>query len=179
MTKHIKQKILISVLLVLPLCLAVSCFLYPADIRYSSYLKPIISIDDPAYSVDEDTNSISYDLGGSSIVVRYMNEGELNALFVEESSQGYYSTNPYTYGNWVNPDLGYTQNKFTIFEVTVVNRSFAKMSIDPTELLLFTDVGEVYHSYTTSVAAAKYGKFLGINCARPIKPTALPGSTII
>ncbi len=157
MTKHIKQKILISVLLVLPLCLAVSCFLYPADIRYSSYLKPIITSDDPAYSMDEDTNSIYYDLGGSSIVVRYMNENELNALFVEESSHEYYSTNPYTYGNWVDPDLGYTPNRFTIFEVTIVNRSFAKMSIDPTELLLHTDIGEVYHSYTTSVAAAKYG----------------------
>ncbi len=157
MTKHIKQKILISVLLVLPLCLAVSCFLYPADIRYSSYLKPTISSDDPAYSIDEDTNSISYDLGGSSIIARYLDEDELNALFVEESSQGYYSTNPYTYGNWVDPDMGYIPNRFTIFEVTIVNRSFAKMSIDPTELFLQTDIGEVYHSYTTSVAAAKYG----------------------
>jgi len=158
MTKHAKQKILISVFLVLPLCLAVSCFLYPPEIRYSSECVPVITSNDPAYSIDEETNTISYDLGGSTIAVKYMTDKELNALFPEESSQGYYSTNPYTYGNWVDPDLGYTPNRFTIFEVSIINRSFAKMSLDPRECVLYTDLGEVYHSYTTSVAAAKYGK---------------------
>jgi len=158
MTKHIKQKILFSVLLVLPLCLAVSCFLYPPEIRYSSYMVPTITSDDPAYSIDEEMQTVSYDLGGSSIIARQMKEDELNALFPEESTQGNYSTNPYTYGNWVNPDLGYTPNRFTIFEISIVNRSFAKMSLDPTELLLYTDLGEEHHSYTTSVAASKYGK---------------------
>jgi len=157
MTKHTKQKIVITILLVLPLCLAVSCFLYPPQIRYSSYLVPKITNEDPAYSIDEETNSISYDLGGSSVVIRYMKEEDLNALFPDESEEGYYSTNPYTYGNWINPDLGYTPNRFTIFEVSIINRSFAKMRLDPTEAQLMTDLGELYHSYTTSVAAAKYG----------------------
>lgn len=158
MTKHIKQKILISVVFVLPLCLAVSCILYPPEIRYSSYLMPTITNNDPAYSIDKDTNAISYNLGESSIVVRYLKEDELNNFFPTESIQGYYSTNPYTYGNWVDPDLGYIRNRFTIFEVSVINRAFAKMSLDPTECLLYTDLGEEHHSYTTSVAAAKYGK---------------------
>jgi len=158
MTKHIKQKIVLSIILVLPLCLAVSCFLYPPEIRYSSYLSPTITSEDPAYSIDKELNSVAYDLGGSSIVVRYMNEKELNALFPDESEEGYYSTNPYTYGNWIDPNLGYTPNRFTIFEVTIINRSFAKMNLDPTEALLYTDLGETYHSFTTSVAASKYGK---------------------
>ena len=157
MTKHTKKKILSAVLLVLPLCLAVSCFLYPPEIRYSSYCTPEITSDDPAYSIDEEIYTISYDLGGSSIMVKYMREDELNSLFPEESNLGFYSTNPYTFGNWVDPNLGYTPNRFTIFEVSVVNRSFAKMSLDPREVSLFTDLGEVYHPYTTSVAAAKYG----------------------
>ena len=32
----------------------------------------------------------------------------------------------------------------------------AKMKIDPTEAILMTDLGETYHSYTTSIPAAKY-----------------------
>jgi len=158
MTKHIKQKIVITIILVLPLCLAVNCFLYPPIIRYSSYLTPAITSDDPAFGIDEETDAISYDIGGSSIVVRYMREKDLNALFPYESDDGIYSTNPYTYGNWTDPDLGYIPNKFTVFEVAVINRSFAKMRFDPTEAILITDQGETLHSYTTSIAAAKYGK---------------------
>ncbi len=103
-------------------------------------------------------NEISYDLGGSSVVVRYMMENNLNALFPDESDDNLYSTNPYTYGNWIDPNLGYIPNRFTVFEVTVINRSFAKMRIDPTEAVLITDQGETLHTYTTSIPAAKYGK---------------------
>jgi len=157
MTRDIKRKILFSVFLILPLCLAVSCFLYPPEIRYSDVLKPTLASDDPAYSIDDETQTIAYDLGGSSIEVRYMKQDELNALFPEESAQGVYSTNPYTYGNWTDPDLGYTPNRFTVFQVAIINRSFAKMMLDPRECVLLTDLGELFHSYTTSVAAARYG----------------------
>ena len=155
MTKHIKQKVIISFILVLPLCLAVSCFLYPPDIRYSSYIVPVITSDDQAYSFDEETNTIMYDIGESTIAVRYMKEAELNALFPEESLLGEYSTNPYSYGNWTDPNLGYIPNRFTVFEVSIINRDFAKMKIDPSEAILMTDLGETYHSYTTSIPAAK------------------------
>jgi len=157
MTKHTKQKIVILIMFLLPLCLAVSCFLYPPDIRYSSYLIPKLTSNDPAFSIDEESGTFAYDIGGSSIVVRYMRENELNALFPDESNDGLYSTNPYTYGNWIDPNLGYIPNKFTVFEVTIINRSFAKMRLDPTETVLITDQGETLNSYTTSVAAAKYG----------------------
>jgi len=144
-------------LIVLPVLVAAGCLLYPPEIRYASYLVPVLSGDDPAYSIDEETNAFVFDIGGSSIEVRYMDEKELNAQFPDESSQGVYSTNPYTYGNWVDPDLGYTPNRFTVFEVTLINRTFAKMRLDPVESILLTNLGEMYHSYTFSVAAAKYG----------------------
>ena len=158
MTKDMKQRVLCAVFLILPLCLVVSCFLYPPEIRYSDYLVPKLTSNDPAFEIDEETQEFSYDLGGSTISARFMMKDELNELFREESSQGYYSTNPYTYGNWIDPDLGYTPNKFTIFQVSIINRSFAKMMLDPTEALLYTDLGEIFHSYTNSIAASKYGK---------------------
>ena len=157
MTVAVKRKLVIVLMLALPLLLAVSCFLYPPEIRYSSYLVPNLTGNDPAYSIDEDTGAVVYNIGGSSIEIQYMLEDGLNEMFPEESAQGFYSTNPYTYGNWIDPDLGYTPNRFTVFAVTIINRSFAKMKLDPTEATLITDLGEVYRSYTVSIAAAKYG----------------------
>ena len=84
MTKRSKQKIVISIMLVLPVILALNCFLYPPEIRYSSYLVPILTGSDPAYSIDEEMSSVTYDLGGNSIIVRYMKESDLNALFPRE-----------------------------------------------------------------------------------------------
>ena len=157
MSMAVKRKIVLSLVLALPFLLAVSCFLYPPEIRYSSYLAPNLDQQDPLYQLDEETSSVIYDLGGSSIIVKYMYENELNNLFPEESAQGLYSTNPYTYGNWVDPDLGYTPNRFTVFNVSVINRTFAKMRLDPTEAVIVTDLGERYNSYTVSIAAARYG----------------------
>jgi len=159
MSLPVKKKMFLSVLFILPLLVvATGCFLYPPEIRYSSYLAPNVQEKDTAESIDKDTGSVVFDIGGSSVMVRYMPENELNALFPEESKNGKYSTNPYTYGNWINPDLGYTPNRFTVFSVSIVNRVFPKMRLDPREAILTTDTGEVLHSYTVNVASAIYGK---------------------
>jgi len=158
MSLSFKQKLIISLMIVLPLLVATGCFLYPPEIRYNEYLTPVLVGNNPEYSIDEETGVFVFDIGNSSIEVRAMTEKELNDLFPDESSQSVYSTNPYTYGNWVDPDIGYTPKRFSVFEVTVINRDFAKMRIDPVEAVLVTDLGEEYHSFTFSVAAAKYDK---------------------
>jgi len=158
MSLRVRKKIVLTCLMVLPILVAASCFLYPPEIRYSSYLMPNMQEKDPLKSLDADSKALSYDIGGSSVVVRYMMESELNALFPEESMNGQYSTNPYTYGNWINPNLGYIPNRFTVFSVSIINRTFPKMRLDPTQAVLITDTGETFHSYTVNIASAKYGK---------------------
>jgi hypothetical protein len=158
MSLRVKKKVIISGIMVLSLLVIGSCLLYPPEIRYSSYLVPNLDDKDPLKSLDKDTGGLVYDLGGSNIVVRYVKEPELNALFPEESKNGEYSTNPYTYGNWIDPNLGYTPNRFTVLNLTIINRTFPKMRIDPTQAILITDTGEVFHSYTVNIASAKYGK---------------------
>ena len=153
----VKKKIIISLLILLPVLIVIGGFLYPPEIRYQSILNPVLVGDDPAYSIDEEINAFVFDIGGSSIEVRPMTEQELNDLFPDESDDDIYSTNPYTYGNWIDPDIGYTPNRFIVLEVSIINRTFAKMRLDPVEALLITDLGETYHSYTFSVAAARYG----------------------
>ncbi|MFC1511690.1 hypothetical protein ACFL5H_00655, partial [Candidatus Latescibacterota bacterium] len=157
MSMRFKKRFLFSLVLLLPFLVVVTGFLTPPEIRYSSLLIPVPPEGDPDYSFDDETQAIIFDIGGSSIEVRSMNEEELNMLFPEESNDEIYSTNPYTYGDWIDPDLGYTPVRFTTFEVVLLNRTFSRMKIDPVEAILLTDQGESFRSYTFSVAAAKYG----------------------
>ncbi len=158
MSLRVRKKVILTGIFVLSLLMLASCFLYPPEIRYSSYLVPNLEEKDPLKTVDKDTGSLIYDLGGSSIVVRYVKEAELNALFPDESRNQEYSTNPYTFGNWIDPNVGYTPNRFTVFSVTLINRTFPKMRLDPTNAVLITDTGETYHAYTVNIASAKFGK---------------------
>ena len=157
MSLSVKRKIVIPLMILLLVLVIASGFLYPPEIRYHSILNPVLVGDDPAYSIDEEINAFVLDIGGSGIEVKYMTEQELNDLFPDESDDDIYSTNPYTYGNWTDPDIGYSPNRFAIFEVSIINRTFSKMRIDPVEALLITDLGETCHSYTFSIAAARYG----------------------
>ena len=122
------------------------CFLFPAQMAYISILTPGIPEDSELYTVQPD-GTVSYDLEGSRIDIRYMTDEELNALFPEESSRGKYSINPYTYGSWVDPDLGYIPNRFTVFKVTVYNYTFAKVSLDPLRAVILTDKGDRFYGY--------------------------------
>jgi len=159
MSLRVKKKLFLCFLFILPLIIVASgCFLYPPEIRYNSYLAANVMEKDTVRSIDSETGAVNNDIGGSSVVVRYVPEVELNALFPEESKNGKYSTNPYTYGNWIDPDLGYTPNRFTVFSVSIINRVFPKMRLDPREAILITDTGEILHSYTVNVASARYGK---------------------
>lgn len=158
MSFRMKKRVVIVAAVTLAAIMVAGCVLYPPEIRYKSYLTPNLETKDPAISIDDEAASSVYDIGGSSVIAHYMTDGELNALFPDFSNDGKYSTNPYTYGNWIDPDLGYTPNRFTVFEVSIINRNFAKMWLDPVEAVLITDTGEVLHSYTNTVAGARYGK---------------------
>jgi hypothetical protein len=157
MAFHSKQKVLGTLTVMLPFLMVVTGFLTPPDVTYKSILKPVVTEKATDYTYDEDSRVISYNIGGSSVDVRVMTEQDLNNLFPDDSKAGLYSTNPYTYGNWVDPNLGYTPVRFTTFEVTLRNRTFAKMKINPVEMVLLNDLGETLHAFTFSVAAAKYG----------------------
>jgi len=104
------------------------------------------------------TNVIAYEMEGCRIEVEAMTDEALNALFPEESSKEEYSTNPYTYGNWVDPAYGYTPNRFTTFRVTVYNYTFAKVLLNPLEGVLYTDQGDKLHAYGIE-ATSPYGSF--------------------
>ncbi len=130
------------------MCLLLSgCIFTPPMIEYSSYLSGRSSHDAADnYSVDDD-GTVTYALPGLRVRVEPMTDEALNQVFPEDSNRGPFSTNPYTYGDWLDPLLGHTPNRFTVFRVTVSNDIYAKVSLDPIAALLHTDRGEVLHSF--------------------------------
>ena len=142
-----------------------SCFLFPPALKYQAVLVPVAQqqqsvgaeAGEEHYVVQED-GSITYELAGLRLQVKPMTDDELNTMFADESSRGKYSVNPYTYGNWIDPRLGHTPNRFTVFKVTVNNRTFPKVRLAPLQATLRTDRGEFLHAYGIT-SSSPYGNF--------------------
>lgn len=140
------------------------CLLFPKKMEYRSTLTSAISgaefqSSEGIYRLRED-GTISYQEEGLRIDVRSLSDEDLNRRFPEDSSQGKYSTNPYTYGDWIDPDQGYIPKRFTVFEVSVYNYTHAKVELDPIAVVLRTDRQETLHSYGISLLSSPHGKSL-------------------
>ena len=129
------------------LLLLSGCIFIPPQIEYNSYLAGRSAQASADRYVVEEDGAVTYSISGLRIRVEYMTDEALNREFPEDSDRGRFSTNPYTYGDWINPVLGYTPNRFTVFRVTVSNDTYAKVLLDPIAALLNRDRGEVLHSF--------------------------------
>ena len=74
-------------------------------------------------------------------------------MFPDDSKGGELSTNPYTYGDWMDPNVGYVRNRFTVFNIAVYNYTYAKMQLEPLKVILLTDRGGYLESYTIAPVA--------------------------
>ena len=123
------------------------CIIFPPRIHYNSYMVPAEGAQAGEFHRTEEDGSISYVMEGLRLNVRFLTDAELNAQLPEDSFKGKYSTNPYTYGDHVDGDVGYTPDRFTTFRVSVFNQTFAKVQLNPIEAVLLTDQGDELNSY--------------------------------
>lgn len=120
----------------------------PPVYDYKSYLLPgEKAVEDPAYMANED-GSITFDQGGLRVTVRHLSDEELNRRYPDVSYQERFSANPFTYGNWRDPHLGYTPIRFTVFEIEVFNPVLPKVELFPAKTALRTNRGGelIYYS---------------------------------
>ena len=107
----------------------------PQRVDYVLMPDPVLTnkyLDSSTYTISTDQKTVSYDRKDFKIEIKYMSDYQLNKFeFPEQSNNGMYSTNPFTYGNWVDPALGYTPNRFTVFKVTIYNYTASKINFDP------------------------------------------------
>lgn len=117
-------------------CSAIREAIYPE--RYDRVVSLTPTEHDAAFAVSEE-GVVSYEVEGLRIDAEHMTDHEMNALFPNESNQGQYSINPYTYGDYVDPAVGYVRNRFTVFKITVTNHDFAKVALQPLKSMLTTN----------------------------------------
>ena len=144
-----KSAILLATSLVLQGC-ATPNFVYdilPPVYEYSSYLVPSAQATAPEYAANQN-GSITYDSEGLRVTVRPLSDAELNRRYPDISFQDRFSANPFTYGNWRDPQRGYTPNRFTVFEVEVFNPVLAKVELYPSQAVLRTNRGEEFVYYS-------------------------------
>lgn len=126
--------------------------------EYAIYpdMDAIATLRDSNYSVSQDGMSVIYNAKNWKIEIRYMSDYQLNNFeFPEDSKMGEYSGNPYTYGNWIDPKLGYTPTRFTVFKVSVYNYTGTKLNYNPELTTLFTNRGDELKAYAREKKNAK------------------------
>jgi hypothetical protein len=134
--------------------------------RVTTILVPdsilIKSTNDTIYSVSKDGNSAVFDRKDYKVEIKYMSDYQLNNFeFPEESRNGEFSANPYTYGNWVDQTTGHTPNRFTVFKVTVYNYAAAKINVDPENIILMSERGDNLLPYGREQKTARYQSMEG------------------
>lgn len=134
-------------------------FLPPERIEYT--LVPdktaMEELGDTNYFIAKNGVVVGYDARNWKIEIRYMPDYQLNTFeFAEESKAGIFSANPFTYGNWVDPELGYSPRRFSVFKVTIYNYTASKLNFDPEISILQTDRGDTYNAYGREQKNAKF-----------------------
>ncbi len=134
-------------------------FFPPQKVEYEIVpdLEMLKMVGDTSYYIGKDSMTIVFDKGTFKVEIKYMSDYQLNNFeFPEESKGGIYSTNPYTYGDWVDPELGYTPNRFTVFKVSIYNYTAPKINFDPENAILLSDRGDKFIAYGLEAKTSKF-----------------------
>jgi len=103
---------------------------------------------DTSYSIGRDSVSIVYDRKTFKVEIKYLSDYQLNNFeFPDDSKDGEFSANPFTFANWVDPQTGHSPNRFSVFKVSIFNYASSKLNFDPELSFLVTDRGDLFPGY--------------------------------
>ena len=117
--------------------------LIPQELHYKVHMDPLLPEGRGDYFVDLDDSSTVFSKEGLLIKVRYLPHDELDLRFPPLFDGRH--VNPYTH-EAKDPDKGYIPPRFTVFEVEVLNNTYAKVEFDPAKAVMITG-GETYRYY--------------------------------
>ncbi|MBI3587028.1 MAG: DUF4159 domain-containing protein [Ignavibacteriales bacterium] len=125
-------------------------FFPPERVEYT--LVPDLDLvhlsNDTSYSISRDSLGVVYDRKSYKVEVKYLSDYQLNNFeFPDDSKSGEFSANPFTYAEWVDPQVGYTPNRFTVFKISIYNYASSKLNLDPELSFLVSDRGDVLPGY--------------------------------
>ena len=89
-----------------------------------------------------------------------MTDQELNQLYASNSNKGQFSTNPYTYGDWLDISLGYTPPRFIVFRVDLYNYTLPKIELVPDKAVCIVDQKQKLFPYGLYRSVNSYNSFV-------------------
>jgi len=117
--------------------------LIPPELIYNVRMDPVLPEGRGDYSIDLEDSSLVFSKEGLLIKVRYLTSDELNERYPPLFDGRH--VNPYTY-EAKDPELGYILPRFTVFDVTIINNTYAKVELDPARALMISG-DETYRYY--------------------------------
>ncbi len=119
--------------------------LIPQEKYYDVTLTPIIPEGKGEYQLDPDEpKTVIFSHEGMLVKIRPHTDAELDELYPPLFDGRH--TNPYT-TNELDLDLGYVPPIFIVFDVQVINKTYAKIEFDPAKTLLTTNTGRELRYY--------------------------------
>ena len=101
--------------------------------EYFIKLEPILP-DGETYYIDPIDSSVVWSEKGVQVKVKFYDDAMLDAEYDPRFT-------PYTLTGVEIPGLDYTPPLWTVFEVTVINRTRERVELDPTQIILRLDDG--------------------------------------
>ena len=117
--------------------------LVPPELEYDLHVMPILPEGRGDYTIDPDDSSMVFSKEGLLIRVRHLSDPELNERFPPLYDGRH--VNPYTQDD-IDPEKGYIPPQFTVFEIEVINKTYAKIEFDPAKATMESG-GETYRYY--------------------------------
>lgn len=118
--------------------------LIPTKQKYLVEMKPILPEGRGDYYIDPDDSSTVFSKEGVLIEIKPLTDDELNRRFPPLFDGRH--INPYTFSQ-KEVQSSYIPPRFTVFEVTVINKTYAKIEFDPAKALMVTSDGQTYRYY--------------------------------
>jgi hypothetical protein len=109
----------------------------PPELEYYVESEPVLP-EGGVYYIDPIDSAVVWAQEGIQIKVTFYNDRMLNEQYDPTYS-------PYTLGDWMHPDLDYTPPLWTVFDVTVINRTKDRVELDPTQVVLRLDDGRFFY----------------------------------
>lgn len=134
-------------ILIMPLvALAWGCVagLIPTKQKYVVEMKSVLPEGRGDYTIDPDDSSMVFSKEGLLIKIKPLPDGELNRRFPPLFDGRH--VNPYTFDQ-KEVQASFIPPRFTVFDVTVINKTYAKIEFDPAKTSMVTSDGQTFRYY--------------------------------
>ncbi len=118
--------------------------LIPTKQKYVVEMNAVLPEGRGDFTIDPDDSSMVFSKEGLLIKVRPLSDEELNRRFPPLFDGRH--VNPYIFDH-KEVETSYIPPRFTVFDVTVINNTYAKIQFDPAKALMITGDGRTYRYY--------------------------------